>query len=502
MFQLAVPSRDVVPSYVEYRREVQACVERINRRFETPDWTPVRYVLGSLAPAQLRELYCDADVMLVTSLRDGMNLVAKEFVSCRTDDDGVLVLSEFAGASEELRGALIVNPYSVEQLADAIHTALTMGREDRRERMLTLRAQVATRTVHQWVDAFMADLASAPLPSESATDLPLTKILRSAIDGAQRLSLAFVYEEALIDAPEGMPVHPDPELIEALGRMATRSDVGVHIISAVDHAVLGRWFEFVPVTLWAEHGLWHRRRDERRWRRTQTLDPDWTADLREFLEQFTGRTPGSFVEERSTGFAWHFGRMNRGTGDARARELFAVLQEAGDAMGFTVTLKPSSIEVRPGELSRERTVEKILAADASAGRLVVFERPGKENGLRHVLRPSDVLVAIGAAAASADHVLSSTRTVRDVLESAFEAVGHDLEHARLDDRSFFSPAVSALPGVADQPVSLAALMNRAGPCARPDDRVSRRPSLRCLPDTCQLVSVFSSLKAPSRLGQG
>ena len=190
MFQLAVPSRDVVPSYVDYRQEVQACVERINRRFETPDWTPVRYVLGSLAPAQLRELYCDADVMLVTSLRDGMNLVAKEFVSCRTDDDGVLVLSEFAGASEELRGALIVNPYSVEHLADAIHTALTMGRDDRRERMLSLRAQVATRTVHQWVDAFMADLASAPLPSESATDLPLTKILRTAIDGAQRLSLA------------------------------------------------------------------------------------------------------------------------------------------------------------------------------------------------------------------------------------------------------------------------------------------------------------------------
>ena len=122
-------------------------------------------------------------------------------------------------------------------------------------------------------------------------------------------------------------------------------------------------------------------------------------------------------------------------------------------MGFTVTLKPSSIEVRPGELSRERTIEKILASDASAGRLVVFERPGKENGLRRVGRPSDVLVGIGAAAAAADHVLSSTRAVRDVLESAFEAVGHDLEHARLDDRSFFSPAVSVLPAV---PTSLSA----------------------------------------------
>ena len=157
------------------------CVDRINRRFETPEWTPVRYVLGSLAPAQLREIYRKADVMLVTSLRDGMNLVAKEFVSCRTDDDGVLVLSEFAGASEELRGGLIINPYSVDHLASAIHTALAMPRDERRERMLSLRAQVATRNVHHWVDAFMADLETTPphQPSESATDLPLTKLLRT-----------------------------------------------------------------------------------------------------------------------------------------------------------------------------------------------------------------------------------------------------------------------------------------------------------------------------------
>ena len=194
MFQLAVPTRDLVPSYVDHRQEVQECVDRINRRFETPEWTPVRYVLGSLSPAQLREIYRKADVMLVTSLRDGMNLVAKEFVSCRTDDDGVLILSEFAGAAEELRGALIVNPYSVDHLGSAIHAALRMPRDERRERMLSLRAQVATRSVHHWVDRFMADLATtpSPSPSASATDLPLTTILRTAIDDAQPLSLVFV----------------------------------------------------------------------------------------------------------------------------------------------------------------------------------------------------------------------------------------------------------------------------------------------------------------------
>jgi trehalose 6-phosphate synthase/phosphatase len=449
MLQVAVPSRDLVPSYIDHRQEVQECVERLNRRFETSDWTPVRYVLDSLALAQLREIYCQADVMLVTSLRDGMNLVAKEFVSCRTDDDGVLVLSEFAGAAEELRDALIVNPYSVDHLAEAIHTALTMGRDDRRRRMLSLRAQVATRSVHHWVDTFMADLASAPPPSASAADLPLTAFLRGGSNDGQPLSLIFVYEEALVSAREGTPVHPDPELLAAIRQITTRG-IDVHIVSAADHAALGRWFEFVPVNLWAEHGLWHRGPDERRWRRTQSLDAGWTADLREFLEQFTARTPGSFVEERSTGFAWHFGRMDRATGDARSRELFAVLREAADAMGFNVTWKPSSIEVRPGGLSKEGTIQTILsAADASLGRLVVFERPG-EGALRRVLRNSDVLVAIGASAASADHVLSSARVVRDVLESAFGSAEDPVGvQPRLDDRLFFPTALSVFPAGAN-----------------------------------------------------
>jgi hypothetical protein len=189
----------------------------------------------------------------------------------------------------------------------------------------------------------------------------------------------------------------------------------LHIVSAIDRANLGRWFEFVPVTLWAEHGLWRRDRDERRWQRTQCVDPDWMADLREFLEQFTVRTPGSFVEERSTGFAWHFGRLERAQGLARAEALFAVLREAADTMGFSVTLRPSLIEVRPAGLSDERTIENILAGGATLGRLIVFRRLDGGLTVRGALRASDLLVTVGPPHASADHVV---RAVRDVLMAA------------------------------------------------------------------------------------
>ena len=109
LLQIAVPSRGQVPSYISFKQDVDALVARINARFETPAWTPVRYLQRSLSPMELSALYRAADVMLVTSLRDGMNLVAKEFVASRDDDDGVLILSELAGAAEELREAVPLN---------------------------------------------------------------------------------------------------------------------------------------------------------------------------------------------------------------------------------------------------------------------------------------------------------------------------------------------------------------------------------------------------------
>src|SRR5579883_322603 len=139
LVQIAVPSRDKVPSYQEYRRQVDEMVGRINGAFGTVDWTPIHYVHRSLDARQVVALYCAADVMLVTPLRDGMNLVAKEFVTCRTDEDGVLVLSEFAGAAAEMGEALQVNPYDVDAMAQGFADALDMPEEERRVRMRALR---------------------------------------------------------------------------------------------------------------------------------------------------------------------------------------------------------------------------------------------------------------------------------------------------------------------------------------------------------------------------
>jgi trehalose 6-phosphate synthase/phosphatase len=156
--QVAVPSRDRVAAYRRFRREVEGSVGRINGHLGTPTWTPIHYLYRGVSADMVLALCRAADVFLVTPLRDGMNLVCKEFVASRVDEDGVLVLSEFAGAADELTEALLVNPYDVDGTAEAIHRALTMDEPERRRRMRALRATVLEHDVHRWVAAFLDQL--------------------------------------------------------------------------------------------------------------------------------------------------------------------------------------------------------------------------------------------------------------------------------------------------------------------------------------------------------
>ena len=159
LLQIAVPSREGVEAYQSFRRDVEMMVTRINGQFGTAAWTPIQYLHQSVDRNELLALYRAADVMLVTPLRDGMNLVAKEFVAARNDESGVLMLSEFAGAVDQLGDAVIVNPYDVAGVAAAMDRALNMDADERRTRMRALRAVVFRDNVHVWAADFLEALS-------------------------------------------------------------------------------------------------------------------------------------------------------------------------------------------------------------------------------------------------------------------------------------------------------------------------------------------------------
>lgn len=153
--QLAVPSRLQVSEYAQLKREIDELVGRVNGRFSTATWSPIRYLYQSLAPERLAGLYRDADVAFITPGRDGMNLVAKEFVACQTRDPGVLVLSRLAGAAETMPEAVLINPYDLDRTANALHRALTMDPSERVVRMTALRRRERRHNVAWWVEQFL-----------------------------------------------------------------------------------------------------------------------------------------------------------------------------------------------------------------------------------------------------------------------------------------------------------------------------------------------------------
>ena len=159
MIQVAVPSRERIAGYKRLRSTVEELVGQINGEYGDLGKVPVQYLRRNLSVDELVATYLAADVMMVTPLKDGMNLVAKEYVTTRHDLDGVLMLSEFAGAAEELKAAIQVNPHDTDGTADAIERALGMSRTERRRRMRSLRRAVAQHTVHEWAGAYLAALS-------------------------------------------------------------------------------------------------------------------------------------------------------------------------------------------------------------------------------------------------------------------------------------------------------------------------------------------------------
>jgi trehalose 6-phosphate synthase len=176
MVQIAAPSRSRIPSYVNLRRQVEETVERINQRYQTASWKPILLIERQCSHADVDLWYRAADLCLVTSLHDGMNLVAKEYVAARDDEDGVLVLSKFAGAATELLDALIINPYDAEGVAEAIHRGLEMDRDERRMRMQRMRQHVMDHNIYRWAASILGDLRDlrmeTPEPADPGRALP------------------------------------------------------------------------------------------------------------------------------------------------------------------------------------------------------------------------------------------------------------------------------------------------------------------------------------------
>ncbi|GAB4204121.1 MAG: bifunctional alpha,alpha-trehalose-phosphate synthase (UDP-forming)/trehalose-phosphatase [Sandaracinaceae bacterium] len=404
--QIAVPSREKVSAYAELRRTVNELAGRINAEHGTPLSMPLQLLYRSVSFDELVALYRAADVMLVTPLRDGMNLVAKEYVASRIDDDGVLVLSEFAGAAAELREAVLVNPYDLEGTAAALAGALAMPEEERRSRMRALRAHVRTADVHVWaqgfVDALTVDRARAT-PVGPTPEAELAQVI-DTLRASDRLVVLLDYDGTLVPHV-AMPdlATPDAALKHLLTRLATRASV--HVVSGRDRLTLERWLGELPVALHAEHGYWSRPLGAE-WQANRHELSSWKDIVRPVLEAWIKRTPGAFLEEKTVSLAAHFRNVEPAILGLR---LAALREELRARL-------PDAVEILDGAKVLElrlRGVHKGLVADAlvrEAGAVLAVGDDRTDEDLFAALGPDAVTIKVGSGET---HARFSVPTVAD-----------------------------------------------------------------------------------------
>jgi trehalose 6-phosphate synthase/phosphatase len=418
LVQVAVPSREEVEAYREFRDEVDALIGRLHGEFATPRWSPIHYLYRSFTPEEVTALYRAADAVVVTALRDGMNLVAKEFVAARPDEDGVLVLSEFAGAAAELSEAVRVNPYDIESTADALHRALTMPPAERRARMQVLRRRVLTYDVHAWARAFIAQLGQAGTTTAVLRPSPPDAVAAAVarVRAAGRLALLLDYDGTLVPfAPTPELAAPDAGLLELLRRLAARPGTEVHLVSGRKRQTLEQWFGSLGIGLHAEHGFWSRPPGGAWVGRRAGQDTRCLKPVRAILREFTERTPGALIEEKTAGYAWHYRAADRDYGAAQARELAVHLAALLSNAPVEILQGSMVIEVRLHGVNKGRAVARILERDGAALLFAIGDDRTDED-MFAALPEDGVAVHVGPGESRAALRVADVRAARALLE--------------------------------------------------------------------------------------
>jgi trehalose 6-phosphate synthase/phosphatase len=416
---LCVPSRTKVRHYALLKQEVESLVGKINGRFGTPGWMPVYYMYRSFPFQRLLPLYTLADIALVTPVRDGMNLVAKEYVASRKDDTGVLILSGTAGAEAELGEALVVNVYSKDDIVNAIAQALEMPEEEQSLRMRTMRQRIIEYDIHHWTRSFIAGLEEANRLKSQREYRRLSekwkkKLLSDYKRSTKRL-LLFDYDGTLISfAKRPEDAEPDTELKRLLLLLAKKRKNHLAIVSGRDRSTMDQWLGDIPCTLVAEHGAWIRMDKHSGWKAQKSESSDWKSQVMPILKTYVARVPGSLVEEKEFGLAWHYRKANPELGEIRSCELFDNLNEFLANTDLQLMHGKKVIEVRTGGINKGLAAQILLKKETYDFILAIGDDWTDED-LFKALPEGAYSIKIGFGATQAQFFLDSPKTCRRFL---------------------------------------------------------------------------------------
>ena len=359
LIMLAVPSRSEVPQYQLLKKETDELVGRVNGEFSTVSWTPIWYFYRTMPFENLIDLYTSSDVALITPVRDGMNLVAKEYIATRTKEDGVLVLSEMTGASKELDDALLINPYNFGEIANTIKQAVEMPKEEQKRRMKALQKRVSRYSVEKWAGEFINSLKNvkqnlADVIDAQAITSQKTNEFKNIMQSKESKVLFLDYDGTLVSFQKNpQDAIPDEELKQLIVQLTEQPYTDIVIISGRDKKTLNTWLGDLPVSLVSDHGVSYLPKGKE-WKNLETLKTDWKENVIPVIEKFVDNTPGTILEEKKFSVAWHYRKADPELAQRRLVEIKTVLTSFISNTDLTLLEGNKVIELKSSKVSKGR----------------------------------------------------------------------------------------------------------------------------------------------------
>ena len=356
MILVAVPSRTSVTQYKKLKQQIDEMIGYINGQYGTLGWSPIWYLYRSLSFPELTALYYISDIALITPLKDGMNLVAKEYIATKKDCPGTLILSEMAGAASEMGESLIVNPNNSTQISLTLKYALNMDEKEQQKRVLSLQKRLKNYDVKKWADDFKENLIKIKDEQKKLAVKHLSpknrlKIIKDYQQSYHRLFL-IDYDGTLV------PYHlkfkqsaPSTDVLGTIQLLCHDAKNRVVIVSGREKNILEKWFQGIPVDLIAEHGAWLKKGLDN-WKTIEPLKKEWKEQIRPILELYTNRTPGSFVQEKEYSLAWHYIKTEPAFGRTRALELMDSLTYLTSNLNLKISHGEKVIEIKPSGFNK------------------------------------------------------------------------------------------------------------------------------------------------------
>jgi len=419
LIQVVVPSRGNVEEYQQLKEELDRDVGRINGRFGGAQHTPIHYIARSVPFEELCALYELSDAALITSVRDGMNLVSFEYVASHRGEGGVLILSEFAGAAHTFSEAIQVNPWNRSEVADAIYQAVTMDRREQKRRAKKNFEYVEAFSSAGWSRRFLKDLTIADTEQLApAEDLRTHYIdLQREFSGSYKRILLLDYDGTLcplVSRPE--QANPDKELTDLLTRLAANDRNEVYVISGRGQSQLDDWIGDIPgLGIGAEHGLFYRSAGKSQWIPMKKISTGWKRTVLPILENYVRRTPGSAVEIKKGSLAWHYRNAEEVFGEWQAHELLFHLEESLSRMPVEVIRGNKVLEVRSRGINKGTLVNGLIEKSRKDSMIICFGDDKTDEDMFKALPSRAWTCKVGLDRTHARFMVDTSQAVREVL---------------------------------------------------------------------------------------